>query len=205
MNFVEAILLFIRDQIARPAIGGHDADHFVPLLWTMFLFILGLNLFGLLPWAGSPTGALGVTAALAAITFGTVIISGSAKFGVAGFWLNQVPHMDLPWYAAPIIKPLVWVIEVVGLLIKHGVLAVRLLANMVAGHLVLLGIMGLAFTVSMAANPSWWIAAPAAVIGSAAVQLAGTVCSFLAGLHFYVFVRAVYRCRSASPLTVHHH
>ena len=46
----------MRDNVARPAIGGHDADRFLPLLWTMFFFILGCNLMGMVPWAGSPTG-----------------------------------------------------------------------------------------------------------------------------------------------------
>ena len=54
-NTFEGMLLFIRDQVARPAIG-HDADKFLPFLWTMFFFVLGCNLLGMVPWAGSPTG-----------------------------------------------------------------------------------------------------------------------------------------------------
>ena len=58
-NMFEVMVLFIRDEVARPAIGRHDADRFLPFLWTMFFFILFLNLMGLVPWAGSPTGAWG--------------------------------------------------------------------------------------------------------------------------------------------------
>ena len=62
------------------------------------------------------------------------------KFGPVGFFLNQIPHMDLPWILAIFLKPMILLIELVGLTIKHAVLSVRLLANMVAGHVVLLGL-----------------------------------------------------------------
>ena len=55
-NMFEVMVLFIRDQVARPAIGRHDADRFLPFLWTMFFFILFLNLIGLVPWGGSADG-----------------------------------------------------------------------------------------------------------------------------------------------------
>ena len=140
-NALEAILLFMRDQVARPAIG-HGADHYVPLLWTIFFFVLGLNLMGMLPWMGAPTGAFACTVGLAAVTLLTGIVMGSKKFGPVGFWLNQVPSMDLPKALDLPIKGLLFVIEILGLFIKHAVLAIRLLANMFAGHIVLLGIMG---------------------------------------------------------------
>jgi F-type H+-transporting ATPase subunit a len=183
-NFFEAILLYIRDQIARPAIGGHDADRFLPILWTMFFFILGLNLLGLVPWAGSATGSFGVTLALASVTLLTVFISGMAKFGPIGFWLNQIPHMDLPWYMAIILKPVIFVIEVFGLFIRHAILAVRLLANMVAGHLVLLGIMAVAFSVEGARSSNWQIAAFVSLIGS---TLFCCLELFVALLQAYIF------------------
>lgn len=198
-NFVEAILVFVRDQIARTAIGGgghghdhdyHEADSFVPLLWTLFFFILACNLSGLLPWAGSPTGSFAVTLALAAVTFATVLIAGSLKFGPIGFWLNQVPSMDLPWYAWPL-KPMIWVIEVIGLLIRHGVLAVRLLANMVAGHLVILGIMGIAFSVEGAMKPTWYLAMPISVLGSVCFCVLELFVAFLQA-YIFVFLSALF-------------
>jgi F-type H+-transporting ATPase subunit a len=183
-NFFESILVYLRDNVARPAIGGHDADRFLPFLWTMFFFILGCNLMGMIPWAGSPTGTFGVTLALAGLTLATVIISGMLRFGPIGFWTNQVPHMDLPLALAILLKPMIFVIEVVGLFIRHGVLAVRLLANMVAGHLVLLGIMGLAFSLEGASSNSWWITAPIAIIGS---TLFNCLELFVALLQAYIF------------------
>ena len=182
-HFLEGILFYLRDEVAIPAIGHHDADRFVPLLWPMFFFILGLNLLGLVPWAGSATGSFGVTLALAAVTFCTVLIGGMAKFGPLGFWLNQIPHMDLPWYMSPL-KLMIWIIEVAGLAIRHGVLAVRLLANMVAGHLVLLAIMGLAISVEGARSSSWPITAVISILGS---TLFCCLELFVALLQAYVF------------------
>jgi F0F1-type ATP synthase membrane subunit a len=64
-NLLEVFLLFIRDDVARPCIGKHDGDRFVPFLWTMFLFVLCCNLMGMLPWMGSPTATLAATGAQA--------------------------------------------------------------------------------------------------------------------------------------------
>ncbi len=170
---------------ASHARAADPATRFLPLLWTIFFFVLGLNLMGMLPWAGAPTSAFAVTAALAFVTFVVVIIAGMMQFGVAGFFLNQIPGMDLPWYMAIVIKPMVLLIELLGLGIKHGVLAVRLLANMVAGHLVILGIMGLAFGAEAALRfsgaPAWqWGATAAiAVVASAAFSLLELLVAFL--------------------------
>ena len=62
-NFLELLLLFIRDEVARPAIGKHDADRYLPLVWNIFFFVLMCNLLGLVPYGGSPTASLAVTAA----------------------------------------------------------------------------------------------------------------------------------------------
>jgi len=181
-NMLETFLLFIRDEVARPAIGKQDADRFVPLLWTIFLFILGCNLMGMLPWVGAPTASFGVTLGLAIVIFATGLLFGSRRFGIFGYWKNLVPTMGLPWPMAIFIVPMLFVIEVLGLLIKHAVLGVRLLANMVAGHLVLLAIMGMA--VAAAASATWPITASIAVVGSA---LFSCLELFVAFLQAYVF------------------
>jgi F-type H+-transporting ATPase subunit a len=196
-NLFESFLLFIRDQIARPAIGHHDADRFVPLLWTIFLFVLGCNLLGMLPWVGAPTASFSVTLGLALVTFATVIVAGSIRFGLLGFWKNQVPHMGLPMALAIPIVPMLFVIEVLGLAIKHAVLGVRLLANMVAGHLVLLAIMGLA--VAAAASPLWGLTATISVVGSALFSLLELFVAFLQA-YVFTFLSALF-----IGAAVHHH
>lgn len=196
-NLFESFLLFIRDDIARPAIGHHDADRFVPLLWTVFMFVLGCNLLGMIPWVGAPTGSFSVTFGLAMVTFATVIVAGSLRFGIIGFWKNQVPKMGLPLPLAIFIVPMLFAIEVLGLLIKHLVLSIRLLANMVAGHLVLLAIMGLA--VAAAASANWHLTATISVIGSALFSLLELFVAFLQA-YVFTFLSALF-----IGAAVHHH
>jgi F-type H+-transporting ATPase subunit a len=222
-NLFEAMILFVRDQIARPAIdshdhhdghdhgdhghadhdghaapalagaGGpavtvhrevHDGDRFVPLLLTLFFFVLGCNLLGMVPWAGSPTASFSVTLALAGVTMLTVIVAGMLKFGFLGFFANQVPSMDLPLPLAILLKPMIFAIEMLGLCIKHLILAVRLLANMVAGHLVLLGIMGL---ISAAASYSMGMWATVTGISVVSCTLFSVLELFVAFLQAYIF------------------
>ena len=197
-NMFESVLLYVRDHIARPAIGLHDADKFVPLLWTIFFFVLFCNLFGLLPWAGSPTGAFGVTLTLAFVIFGAGLIAGMQKFGPVGYWFNQVPTMDLPWYVAPL-KLLIFAIEVLGMFIKHAVLGIRLLANMVAGHLVLLGIMGLIAAAAAAPLANWSVVATIGILGSTIFSILELFVSFLQA-YIFTFLSALFIGAS-----VHHH
>jgi F-type H+-transporting ATPase subunit a len=183
-NLLEALVVFIRDQIARPAIGAHDGDRFVPLLLSLFFFILACNLFGMLPWLGAPTSSWGVTFGLACVTFGTVLLSGMRRFGPIGFFANLAPKIDLHFVLAIPIALFILLIEVLGLCIRHTVLSIRLLANMVAGHLVLLAIMLLAFSVQGAMSPNWGITAAIAVIGSI---LFSCLELFVALLQAYIF------------------
>jgi len=196
-NMFEAALIYLKEQVAEPAIGHHDADKFVPLLWTMFFFVLFCNLLGMVPWLGNPTAAFGMTFAMACVTFFTGLVMGSIKFGALGFWKNQVPSLGLPIYIAIFVVPLLFAIEVLGLFIKHLVLSIRLLANMVAGHLVLLGIMGIA--VAAASSPSWAIAAPISVLGSTAFSLLELMVAFLQA-YIFTFLSALF-----IGAAVHHH
>jgi F-type H+-transporting ATPase subunit a len=182
-NLLEAMLLFIRDQVARPAIGRHDADKFLPFLWTLFFFVLTCNLLGMVPWAGSPTGALEVTGVLAMFAFMVTLGAGMIKMGPVGFWVGQVPHMELPFVLAIFLKPMIFAIEILGLVIKHSVLAIRLLANMMAGHLVLTVI--IAFIAFSAGNVIWYGVMPISIVGSVALSLLEL---FVAFLQAYIFV-----------------
>jgi F-type H+-transporting ATPase subunit a len=187
-NLFEAMLVFIRDEVARPTIAHdrhhyHEADKYLPFLWTMFFFVLACNLFGMLPWMGSATGALATTGALALITFVTVVGAGMAKMGPVGFWIGQVPHMDLPPAMAVVLWPMVFVIEIMGLFIKHFVLAVRLLANMMAGHLVLAVIV--AFIA--AATKGWFVWGTVTIVSVFGAVALSLLELFVAFLHAYIF------------------
>lgn len=196
-NLLESMLVFIRDQVARPAIGKHDADRFLPFLWTLFFFILGCNLFGMLPWAGSPTGAIATTAALAATTFLVVVGSGMVKMGPVGFFKGLVPHMDLPIALAIFLWPMIFVLEVGGLLIKHVVLAVRLLANMMAGHLVLAVLLGF-IAATAQAGIVWYGVTPASVLGATALSLLELFVAFLQA-YIFTFLSALFIGMAVHP------
>lgn len=195
-NAIEAMVVFIRDEVAEPAIGHHDAHTFMPFLLTMFFFIVTCNLLGLVPWAGSATGALATTGALALITFGTVIGAGMLKLGPVGFWVGQVPHMDLPGPLAVLLKPMIFAIEVLGLFIKHFILAMRLLANMMAGHLVLAVIM--AFIAASYTSLAWWGVMPASVLGSVALSLLELFVAFLQA-YIFTFLSALFIGMAVHP------
>jgi F-type H+-transporting ATPase subunit a len=176
------VVIFVRDQVARPTIGSHDGDRFAPFLLTLFFFVLTCNLLGLVPWAGSPTGALATTGALAAITFLTVIAAGSAKMGVVGFWTGLVPHIDVPLVIRIPLWIMIFAIEVLGLCIKHFVLAMRLLANMMAGHVVLAVLV--AFIAASAGSLAYFGVMPMSILGSVALSLLEL---FVAFLQAYIF------------------
>jgi F-type H+-transporting ATPase subunit a len=195
-NLLEVMLLFIRDEVAQPAIGKHDADRFLPYLWTLFFFVLGCNLLGLVPWAGSATGALACTGMLAFCSFAMVIGAGMSKLGIVGFWKAQVPHMDLPFVLAIALLPMIFLIEVAGLLIKHIVLAVRLLANMMAGHLVLAVL--LAFIAASAGSITWYGVAPASVLGASALMLLELFVAFLQA-YIFTFLTALFIGMAVHP------
>jgi len=188
-NLLEMILVFIRDEIARPAIGRHDADRFLPYLWTAFFFVLFCNLIGLVPWMGSPTGALAVTGTLAGIALCMSVGAGMLKLGPVGYFTGQIPHMDLPWVLAVFLKPMILAIEVVGVCIKHGVLSVRLLANMFAGHLVLAVIMG--FIAATAQSWLWYGVMPASVIGAFCLNILELLVAFLQA-YIFTFLSALF-------------
>ncbi len=197
-NFFEVLLVFIRDEVVRPAIGKHDADKFLPLLWNIFFFVLFCNLLGCVPWAGSATGALMVTGTMAGITFLTVLGVGISKYGPGGFLKSLVPHMELPKALAVLLVPMIFFIELASLLIRHLVLAIRLMANMFAGHLVLAVFVGF---IAVAAN-TFLVAqlgiSAASIAAAAALSLLELFVAFLQA-YVFTFLSALYIGMAAHP------
>lgn len=138
-NAVEALFLFVRDEIAVPNIG-HDGHRYTPYLATCFFFILALNFLGLVPYGATATGNLGVTIVLAGTAFVMTQVAGMRAQGVSGYWLHLVPA-SMPKWLYPIMLP----VELIGLITKPFALMMRLFANMLAGHLVLFFILSLIF------------------------------------------------------------
>jgi F-type H+-transporting ATPase subunit a len=201
-NFLEGFVQAVRDKVVVPAMGEHDADRFMPFLWTMFFFILGCNLMGMVPWLGSPTASWGTTAALAAMVFVVGLVVGIQALGVAGYLKNIVPSLGLPWYLAFWLVPGLWLIEALSLLIKHTVLSVRLLMNMGAGHLVLLGIMGIGISAKTAmemSTPGWMGVAGISVLGTTILSFLEVFVAFLQA-YVFTFLAAMFIGNS-----MHHH
>lgn len=195
-NLLETFLVFLRDEVAYPAIGKKDAPRFLPFLWTLFFFVLGCNLFGMLPWMGSPTGVLAVTASMAMVTFIVVVASGVKELGFVGFLKAQAPHMDLPLPLKLVLLPMIWVLEVFGLLLKHGVLAVRLLANMIAGHLILAVLVGfIGFT---AGSAIVFGVIPVSILASVAMSVLELFVAFLQA-YIFTFLSALFIGAAVHP------
>jgi F-type H+-transporting ATPase subunit a len=199
ITFFDAILCYIRNHVAKPAIGEHEASRFLPFLWNLFFFVLFCNLMGLLPWAGSPTGSLSVTAVLALLTFGAVIGAGIQEHGFLGYFKGLVPHMDLKGGLGIILKLMLWVIELIGLCIKHAVLAVRLMANMFAGHLVLAVILSFIAAVASMWTIVWFGVTIASVAGQVALMMLELFVAFLQA-YIFTFLAALF-----IGMSVHQH
>ncbi|MFD1314002.1 F0F1 ATP synthase subunit A [Namhaeicola litoreus] len=135
-RFFEPIVLFIRDDIAIPNIGDPQYKKYMPYLLTIFFFVWFLNLFGLTPLGVNVTGNIAVTFALALLTFIITQISGNKNYWKHIFWMPGVP---------PLMKIVLAPIELLGVFIKPFALMIRLYANIMAGHVVLMSIIGLMF------------------------------------------------------------
>ena len=135
---LEMLVLFIRDEVAVANLGEKDGKKFTPLLGTFFFFILTCNLMGLIPIFSTPTGNINLTASLAIVTFVTGQMFGIKQNGLIKHIKALVPS-GVPVY----LLPLMFVIEIMGLLAKHFALIVRLFANMIAGHIVFFAFLGL--------------------------------------------------------------
>ena len=182
-NSLEVLLTFIRNEVAKPCIGEHDADKYVPFLWTMFLFILVNNLLGILPFMGSATGSFWVTSALALCAFGLIHGAAVWKHGPVHYVKSYYPHIDAPGGA--LIGAFIMFIEIMGHFIKTFVLAVRLYANIFAGHTVLAVIL---YFVVMAKHAPGYLFWPIGIGSSLFIVALSFLELFIAFLQAYVFV-----------------
>ncbi len=146
-SFMEPLIVFVRDDIAKENIGGKHYARFVPFLLTIFFFIWLNNLIGLIPILGSPnvTGNIAVTMVLAVFAFVVVNINGNKHYWGHIFWMPGVPYA---------VRPLLAIVEFVGIFTKPFALMLRLFANITAGHILVLSLVGLIFILN-----SVWVSA----------------------------------------------
>ena len=174
---MEAMALYLRNEVVLPNVG-HNGQRYVPYLMSIFFFILFCNMFGLIPYGSTATGNISVTATLAIMTFIVVEIAGIRANGLG--YLNTIFYWNKE--LNPVMRVIMFIvmspIEMVGKIAKPFALAVRLFANMTAGHIVVLAIIGLIF-----AFGSWFVA-PGPVIMATAIML---LVIFVAFLQAFIF------------------
>jgi F-type H+-transporting ATPase subunit a len=166
MNVIEALVVYVRDEMVQPNVGRKWVGTWTPLLLTFFVFIFSANLIGLIPLfdvialidhyvlhsapdsflkavvhgGTTATANFNVTAALATVTFGAIIIAGTKAHGFVKHWMNLVPH-GLAWPIYILLIP----IEIMGMFVRPFALTMRLAANMTGGHIAILAILSFVF------------------------------------------------------------
>jgi len=182
-NVVEAMILFIRDEVALKNIG-HGGERYVPFIVSVFFFILFCNMLGLLPWGASPTGNVSVTAAMATLTFIVVELAGMRELGAKGYakTIFYWPH-DMPLAVKLPMTFIMTPVELLAKFTKPFALTMRLYANMTAGHAVVLALTGLAVMAALAGAKFLAIAVAPIVMATAIMVLE----IFVALLQAYIF------------------
>jgi len=177
-NAMEALVLYFRDNVVRSNIG-QGADGYTPYILTVFFFVLFMNLMGLTPLGVTPTGNLSVTAGMALISFIVVEVSGMITLGPKGYaqTIFFLPH-GLPTVMKPIMLVIMAPVEVLSKLTKPFALAIRLFANMMAGHILILALVGLVLV-----TESYLVGGASVLIMSALMILE----LFVAFLQAYIF------------------
>ncbi len=181
-NCIEAVVLFIRDDVIYEYLDEEDARRLSPFFLSVFFFILACNLIGLVPVPGfsTPTGNVNVTGAMACVTLLTIFVGGMLKQGPFAFWKNLVPHGIQLW-----LWPLMFAIEVLGIFAKAFALMIRLFANMTAGHLVIFVL--IAFIVVFKS----YLVAAVSVPGAVAIYMLEIFVAFLQA-YIFTFLSAVF-------------
>ncbi len=137
-SFIEPVIVFVRDDIARPNIG-YKYERFMPLLLTVFFFIWISNMMGLVPFfpgGANLTGNIAVTFVLAAMTLIVVNLNGNKHY-----WQHIFAPADVPGW----LWPLWWIVELLGIVSRPFALMIRLFANITAGHIIVLSLISLIF------------------------------------------------------------
>ncbi len=186
-NFLEATCAYLRKEVAEPALGEHT-DRFIKYIWTVFFFILTINLLGLLPIAplaglagthigGTATGNIWVTATLAIVSLVVMVVNG-LRLGGKHYLAHFSPG---PLWLAPLLIP----VEIVGLIARIFALAVRLFANMIAGHILLAVLLGFILSAGSAMGAGGGLAVAIPVVaGSVAISMLEIFVAFLQAFIF---------------------
>jgi len=197
-NLIESICVFLRDEMAKPILHGHT-DRYIGFVWTVFFFVLTLNLLAMVPtekiiclitgrknhFGGAATANIWVAGALAVLAFFATLISGIREQGLIRYLANLVP--PAPAWILPLLYPL----EILSVLVRPFTLAVRLFANIIAGHMVLATILGLIFVFKNLG------VAVVSVIGSVGLSFLELLVAFIQA-YIFAFLSTLYIGASVS-------
>lgn len=172
-NAIEPVITFVRDEVAKPNLGK-KYEKYLPYLLTVFFFILINNLFGLLPGSANVTGNVAFTAVLGLISFVVIFFSTNKHYWAHIFW----PPVPLG------IKPILVPVEILGVFTKPFALIVRLFANMVAGHIIILSFISLIFIFGTMNKGIGWGFAPVSILFTVFIYLIEILVAFIQAFIF---------------------
>lgn len=198
-NLIESVCVYIREEVAKPILHEHT-DRYIGYVWTVFFFILSLNLLGMIPsekiitlitgkknhFGGPATANIWITGAMAVVAFMVTQVSGIREQGLWRYLKNIAP--PVPWW----IMPFIYVLEIISMFVKPFTLAVRLFANIVAGHMVIATFIGLIFLFKR------YDVAVAAVLFAAGLSLLDLLVAFIQA-YIFTLLCALYIGSSIAP------
>lgn len=195
-SLMEPVILFIVDEVARPCLGEKKYRKYLPFLLTVFFFILINNLLGLIPGSANVTGNIAFTLVLALIAFVAILFSTNKHY-----W-GHIFNPPVPGF----VKPILMLVEFLGVFIKPMALMIRLFANMVAGHILIICLISLIFIFAGLSAAAGWGASPLSVAFTIFIYFIEVLVAFLQA-YIFVFLSAVFigQAFEGSHDDVNHH
>jgi F-type H+-transporting ATPase subunit a len=198
-GLIEPVIIFVTDEIAKPYLGTKYSKY-LPYLLTVFFFILINNLVGLIPGAANVTGNIAVTLILALISFVIILLSTNKHFWSHIFW-----PPGIPWWVKIILVP----VEILGLFIKPVALMIRLFANMIAGHILIICLISLIFIFGGMSAVAGWGASPLSIAFTIFIYFIEILVAFLQAYIFAnltaVFIGQAFEGEGGHDDDPHHH
>lgn len=173
-NAVEPVITFVRDEVAKPNLGQKSYQKFLPLLLTIFFFILINNLFGLIPGSANVTGNIAFTAVLGVISFLVILFSGNKHY-----W-GHIFNPPVPGF----VKPIMVLVEFLSIFTKPFALIIRLFANMLAGHIIIICLISLIFIFGNMSKGIGWGFSPVSIGFSVFIFLIEVLVAFIQAFIF---------------------
>jgi F-type H+-transporting ATPase subunit a len=196
-NLLEVLIIFVRDEVARPNLG-QKWEKYMPYLLTTFFFILINNIFGLIPGTANVTGNIAFTVVLGLISFVVIIASTNSHF-----WAHIFNPPGVPGF----VKPILILVEFLGVFIKPFALIIRLFANMVAGHIIIICLISLIFIFGQMNSVAGWGTSPVAIAFTIFIYFIEVLVAFLQAFIFTnltaVFIGSAFEGGDHAEETLH--